>query len=281
LSDSGSCFFFKEDVDQAESILSNEFIVDAQASVDKRIHKFNEFGYMSLHLILSINEARQDLKEYSSLIGLRFEIQIRTILQHSWAEIEHDLGYKNGAGLPDEIRRSFARLAGTFELADEEFSRIRTSVSRFNSESLPIETVADVGITPKSIIDYINQNQIVNDCFEEILASTAVEPLREVTYLQASSVLERLKFIGVDTISEIDSLLAMYRQYVVKLAKSILGTSKRGIMASKRIVLFYLVIFVLLNAFCRSTFQLYSRSFDIPRKIQKRLVLKFDEFEIS
>src|SRR6185503_1723451 len=60
--------------------------------------------------------------------GWPFEVQIRSILQHAWAEIEHDIGYKSPRALSYPTRRSFARLASLLELADIEFTRLRAEV---------------------------------------------------------------------------------------------------------------------------------------------------------
>ena len=59
---------------------------------------------------------------------------MRTILQHAWSAMEHDIGYKASVQLPPEYLRQFSRLAGMLELADDEFSRIRTMMSRYSRE---------------------------------------------------------------------------------------------------------------------------------------------------
>ena len=64
---------------------------------------------------------RMVLRENKAFEGLKCEIQIRSVLQHAWAEIEHDLGYKSELTIPKEVRRSFSRLAGLLELGDKEF----------------------------------------------------------------------------------------------------------------------------------------------------------------
>jgi hypothetical protein len=54
-----------------------------------------------------------------------FEIQVRSILEHAWAEIEHEIVYKSGIKQPREITRRFASLAGALELLDSEFLALR------------------------------------------------------------------------------------------------------------------------------------------------------------
>lgn len=54
---------------------------------------FREFGYESVHFLLDIpEEFKVGLVLPKNLI---FEIQLRTILQDAWAEVEHELVYKS------------------------------------------------------------------------------------------------------------------------------------------------------------------------------------------
>jgi hypothetical protein len=69
------------------------------------------------------------------LCGIKFEIQMRSSLQHTWAEIEHDLGYKSMYEVPREVRREFSRIAGLLELADESFVRIRSKIADYNKQT--------------------------------------------------------------------------------------------------------------------------------------------------
>ena len=56
---------------------------------------------------------------------MRCEIQVSTILQDAWAEIEHDIVYKSPEDIPFRLRRRFACLAGLLEIADREFESLR------------------------------------------------------------------------------------------------------------------------------------------------------------
>lgn len=118
--------FFSDDVDEIAKLLEDEFSLDKENSIDKRKSQDpTKFGYVSLHYILQLNGNRAELSENSVFKELKFEVQIRTILQHAWAEIEHDFGYKTESEVPEKIRRRFSRLAGLIELADDEFMVIK------------------------------------------------------------------------------------------------------------------------------------------------------------
>lgn len=118
--------YYTDDVDKVAAIVKNLFKVDWENSVDKRkLHKLDSFGYNSLHYICHLRDEEGELK------NIPFEIQMRTALQHVWSAIEHDIGYKGAVKLPPEFRRQFSRLAGMLELADDEFSRLRTIMSDY------------------------------------------------------------------------------------------------------------------------------------------------------
>jgi putative GTP pyrophosphokinase len=109
--------------DIVAKLIEEEFDVDRVNSADKRaLLDPDRFGYLSLHYIAMLPAVRLKLTEYRRFADLKVEIQIRSILQHTWAEIEHDLGYKNQQSVPKEVRRRFSRLAGLLEIADSEFA---------------------------------------------------------------------------------------------------------------------------------------------------------------
>ena len=122
--------YYEDQIDQVANFIRQEFCVDEENSVDKRkMLAPDRFGYLSLHLIVKLPVERAEIPEYAQFKECRVEIQIRSILQHAWAEIEHDLEYKNQANVTDETRRHFSRLAGLLEFADLEFEKIRDQVT--------------------------------------------------------------------------------------------------------------------------------------------------------
>jgi ppGpp synthetase/RelA/SpoT-type nucleotidyltranferase len=109
--------YYPSDVDRVVDVLRGELEVDRRHSVDKRrALGTRAFGYSSVHLVARLKGKNLKKPEYSSLSGLRFEIQVRSILEHAWAEIEHEVVFKSGVSYPEEIDRKFAALAGSLEI---------------------------------------------------------------------------------------------------------------------------------------------------------------------
>ena len=150
--------YFRDDVDAAAKVIEREFSIDRANSVDKSaVLDPDRFGYLSVHYISQVGVTRADLPEYRGYSNIKFEIQIRSILQHAWAEIEHDLGYKSEAAIPKRTRRRFSRLAGLLELADDEFIAIRQQLvtHQVNSTTIIGQGDLDVEVDQDSLYSFI------------------------------------------------------------------------------------------------------------------------------
>ena len=112
--------YFEAAVDTIGKLLEAHLPIDFAHSIDKRRRDSGTFGYRSLHYVCRAEAPAAELPAEAS-----FEVQVRTVLEHAWAEIEHDLGYKSGAAVPATVQRRLHRLAGLLELADQEFGAIR------------------------------------------------------------------------------------------------------------------------------------------------------------
>jgi len=122
------------------------FIIDDQNSEDKsEALKVAEFGYLSNHLIIQLKEVpkweefspemQKDIQpgQLERLMGLKCELQVRTLCQHVWADVFHELGYKNEFQLPELWRREFAKIAAMLEVCDRKFMEIRESLAAYES----------------------------------------------------------------------------------------------------------------------------------------------------
>ncbi len=120
--------FFLSDVEPARA--QAERLFTPVEAVQRRPAMYNVFDYESFHAIYGIPphmkpdgwEARGDLLR-------TFELQIRTLFQHAYAEPQHDLAYKPGAPPSDEIRRELAWVAASSWGADQALERVRQELA--------------------------------------------------------------------------------------------------------------------------------------------------------
>ena len=99
---------------------------------------FKEFGYESVHILISIPEGclPETIPENTPVPqDLVCEIQIRTILQDAWAEVEHELVYKSQFNPFDKpLRRKLASMNASLTLSDIIFQEIRDYQKKFQGE---------------------------------------------------------------------------------------------------------------------------------------------------
>lgn len=132
----------ESDIQRTSEIIKKTFFVDEKNSVDKRTELgTSQFGYSSVHIICSLGDLRASIPEYAGLCDILFEVQVRSALQHTWAEIEHKRRYKGENALPSELERRLNAASAALELIDREFSEI----SRLAEEYKASITSKDAG----------------------------------------------------------------------------------------------------------------------------------------
>lgn len=208
---------FEDEVDKIGALIEREFVIDTDKSVDKRkLLDPDRFGYLSLHYICSLSQDRIRLAENRRFRELACEIQIRSILQHAWAEIEHDLGYKSGHGIPSPIRRRFSRLAGLLEVADEEFAAIRNDLADYESKiKTEITTVPEeVGIDKISLKVTFEQNDFIRELENQLAKDlgTKIDDDNDALLTILSPI---LLGIGINTVQQLVEALKTNKDLLV------------------------------------------------------------------
>lgn len=194
--------YVESDLDKISKIIEEHFEIDKENSIDKsQTLGTDKVGYRSIHFIGKLPIDRIKLPEYKKFGDLCFEIQIRTILQHSWAEIEHDKNYKFAGELPNYLKRRFKVLAGVLELADREFNQIAFEIDKYSTK-VNAETKKgklNIEIDSTSIKSYLDNKfkGIVNYG----LKPEFLGPSKE------SKVLIELRDFGITTLKELDEIV--------------------------------------------------------------------------
>ena len=212
--------FYIDDVDKVASAVERLFKVDWENSVDKRkIHEIDSFGYMSLHYICSMEG-----------FPYRFEIQMRTVLQHAWANMNHDTGYKSGVEIPLEYRRSLSRLAGLLELADEQFSEIRADLADYRRRIQALVAsgnLSEVPLDGDSFRSFLNTRPF--DPLNRRIASMNQAEIQDVSLMQY---LEVFKALQCKTLGDIARIIKEYSEGAFQLACYQIGLTDLDIISS-------------------------------------------------
>lgn len=99
----------------------------------------NEFGYLSDHYIVKLRKETTKKTE-ADLLNLKCEIQVRTLLMHSWASVSHDLNYKKEEGLDDDTKKELYAISGLLYIADQRFDSFKS----ISIKELPEKKVAEI-----------------------------------------------------------------------------------------------------------------------------------------
>ena len=228
--------YFTDQIDLISSIIENLFVIDRDNYVDKsKMLKPNAFGYLSVHYICSLKPSDEYPQE---LCKFKFEIQIRTVLQHTWAEIEHDLGYKNEFGVPRHVRREFSQMASLLEVADAGFGRIKRELDRYSNiviDRLRTGDVSDIQIDSLSLREFMRYN----DEFVEFTNEIASISGAQLTPVNADPYIRQLEFFGIEDLGALLNLINDKRSLALEMAESTLKGSEIDELASS-VGLFYI-----------------------------------------
>lgn len=237
---------YSDDVDRVASYIERMFEVDWNKSIDKRkMHEMRSFGYNSLHYICRIPKSLYEDEQHPEWNDIRFEVQMRSTLQHVWAEMEHDLGYKSEIATPPEYMRMFGRLAGMLELVDEEFSRIRISVAAYRRRMealIQAGELSEVQLDGDTFSSYIAQKP-----FEHLMRRIAAINQGEIQEMSFEPFFPLLKEAGLKTLQDVEDFIKENENDAYKFAMSQLSDTDIDIIASTVGLQYLLIVHTLKN----------------------------------
>jgi len=225
--------FYSDEVDKVAVIAKQIFDIDWQESVDKRkLHQLDAFGYNSLHYICRLKTG-----------GPRFELQMRTALQHVWSTIEHDTGYKGDVKIPSEYKRQFSRLAGMMELMDDEFSRLRTVLTDYRRQMLALVKsgkLDDVPLSQETFRSYLELQP-----FDRLNHRIAAVNQAEIFPVSMMSYLPVLESFGLETLGDVQRFIDENSDDAYQLALSQLAITDLDILSSNTAPQYLCLVYVL------------------------------------
>ena len=223
--------FYTDDVDRIAALTEKLFDIDWENSVDKRrLHDTDSFGYNSLHYICRLPKSIVNEPDCPQLNEISFELQLRTTLQHAWASINHDIGYKTDVEIPHFYMRQINRLAGMLEMADDEFSRIRTEINNYRrrvQQLVQNGRLDDVQLDGDTFRSYLETKPF--EMFNRRIAAINQAEIQEVPL---TNYLGEFIALGCKTLGDVDRLYKQYMDDAYALARHQLGNTDLDILSS-------------------------------------------------
>lgn len=222
---------YTDDVDRIAAMAEQVFDIDWENSVDKRrLHNTDSFGYNSVHYICRLPKTLVDEPNWPQLNETRFELQLRTTLQHAWASLDHDIGYKTGVEIPHVYTRQINRLAGMLEMVDDEFSRIRTEITDYRrrvQQLVQNGKLDDVQLDGDTFRSYLEVGPF--DILNRRIAAINQAEIQEVPL---TGYLRVFIALGCKTLGDVDRLRQQYTEDAYGLARHQLGNTDLDIVSS-------------------------------------------------
>lgn len=211
----------ESDVNKVGNIIKSMFNIHDEDSINKSENLGEDkVGYRSVHYVCDIGSTRANLHEFTRYKGLCFEIQVRTALEHAWAEIEHDRGYKLSGKLPTHLNRRFRLLSGLLESADMEFNRLTVEIAEYAEqikENITAHDSLDTEITAIGVKTLIDQK------YKDFLAA----PFKSKELVISESIENEILGFGVDSLKSLDILI---QEFVSSLNKNEVNGDYRALI---------------------------------------------------
>jgi ppGpp synthetase/RelA/SpoT-type nucleotidyltranferase len=156
-------------------------------------------GYQGTHFSAGFTPERLALPEFAEFRGMQSEVQVRTVLQHTWAEIQHDLIYKPRVDVPVEIQRRLVGLAGILDVVDREFEDVTQDFEEY------VATLGEEGVPGGSSASPTD----VRDLVRETITINSLKAAGEEWYAVLEEIVDAL---GVDDHARLRQLLSQPAQ---------------------------------------------------------------------
>jgi ppGpp synthetase/RelA/SpoT-type nucleotidyltranferase len=215
---------------EVSKIVKQIFTIDPENSVDQsKLLRADKVGYRSDHYVATLDKDRCRLPEFKPYKGLPFEIQIRSLLQHAWAEIGHDRYYKFSGKLPTQLERRFYLISGMLEIADHEFVSISQEIDKYKENTIERLNKGDLNIE----INSTSLKEYYVYKFQKLHAKKLVDFDFSTEDSLAKEVIQELEDLNIITLDQLDNIIPdNYENFVIdlKTAGNLAGLTREILM---------------------------------------------------
>ncbi len=206
--------YFKDEVDTIPEIIEKNFNIESENAMDR----------------IFVCKVMDNSGFDEDVCDKWFEIQVKTVLEHTWSTINNDLGYSE-FGVPNAVKREFVRLAGLLEIADDEFVRVRDDMkihTEIAREKIVNDNANDVVIDAISLNEYMLRNKKMRQFLEDLAAIEG----SEISNINSESYISQLRWLRVRTIGDLQRMLDKNYVLALEFAKRVLMGSELDILSS-------------------------------------------------
>ncbi|RXJ60617.1 GTP pyrophosphokinase [Candidatus Marinarcus aquaticus] len=209
-----------EDIKHLENIIEENFLIEEKVNKSEKLES-NEFGYRSNHIIIKIKPEWCVTPNYKGLDDIKIEIQIRTALMHTWAAIEHKLGYKNNQELPTNLIRKLYLMSALLENADMQFQEIKNEAENYQQKT--VEESKKVGKFTGSKLNIDTLSALLEYYFPEYEEEEALEKALLNSIIKNS--------LTIDTIVKYAEKIVPLTPYIDKKINSKMKTTRANVLS--------------------------------------------------
>jgi len=160
---------YKRDLLKLQEIIEQNFTIIKKHDTVERLGS-DQFGYASIHYNIQLPKDWLKVPTLAAFGKFKAEIQLRTLPQHIWAEVSHELQYKSREDVPKELLRSIYRSSALLETVDLEFDRLLDEREKYRKAlSLENKIKLDVDIIEDLLDKYLpEQNMNYDEAYAEL-----------------------------------------------------------------------------------------------------------------
>ena len=206
------CFFLSQKK-EIEIVLEDNFEIIEKDEKEQNI-PMESFDYLSINYTACLTSKCSGAR-YEGLHNTKFEIQLRTITEHAWCAVSHNLSYKHPNAIPTSLKKNLYALNALFYLAGRNFEELYQASQNMKEEE------------DRKDLKQIGKEEINFDTLAAYLKKKL--PDREIAPPQHTSLLsEELYRAGYRTIDELDDKLVGTIPAVEKIEGQIYGVGMKG-----------------------------------------------------